>query len=210
MNYDLKPISQNLFNQETKSTDDPRICGSVLLRAVAKALQGGLSSRCNIASSSIARKGFTTEMFLSSEQKVSGSTEIIWRLLVCSGILWCCWSIYLLDQSSILLYRIWYILVVLVSSTRMWVRSSSIARVFVQAGWQTMPACFDCRLLKCYFGGCVTMLECDSVGKTRKGFKGVSCRSPLSSTRLWVKGCTASHSYSMCTLLKHSSSNLSG
>lgn len=27
----------------------------------------------------------------------------------------------------------------------------------------TMPACFDCRLLKCYFGSCVMMLECDSV-----------------------------------------------
>jgi len=47
----------------------------------------------------------------------------------------------------------------------------------VQAGWQTKVSCFDCRLLKYYFGGCVTILECDSVAKTQKCFKGVSCRS---------------------------------
>lgn len=47
----------------------------------------------------------------------------------------------------------------------------------MQAGWQTKVSCFDCRLLKYYFGGCVTILECDSVAKTQKCFKGVSCRS---------------------------------
>lgn len=91
----------------------------------------------------------------------------------------------------------------------MWVCSSSTARVFVQAGWQTMPACFGCRLLKCYFGGCVMMLECDSVWKTGKCFIGVSCRSLLSCTRIWVKGCRALHSYSTCTLQKHSSFSFS-
>lgn len=72
---------------------------------------------------------------------------------------------------------VWYTLVVLVSPTRMWVRSSSVARAFVQAGWQTMPACVDRGLLKCFFGGCVMTLECDSVWKTQQCFKGASRRS---------------------------------
>ena len=137
------------------------------------------------------------------------STEIIWGLLVCIGILCCCGLIALSDQSSTLLYWIWYVLVFLVSSTRMWACSSSIAWAFAQAGWQTMPACFDCRLLKCSFGGCVMMLECDSVCKTQKCFKGISCRSLLRCTSIWVKDCRALHSCSVCTLQKCISFNLS-